>query len=371
MAEVQSAPPQSPAPPPDNPVMTAEEAATWLSKEFDETPKEEETPAEQPAEAPQEEASEESDQTGTEEAPPDEAAPPSEEAEASEQEDEADDAQDDDLVPIDPPRTLSKDKRETFKSLPREVQERWAEIEDQNSREIQRIQSKSAEERRAMEAELKAAEEARQKYENALPQVMHMLNDELAAKFPDIKTWDDAQRLQAKDPNRYMQWDLLVKKQNAIQSDYAESQRRQREEIQGNFSRYVQEQDAKFIESHPTWGDADQGPKLQKAAVEYLEDVGYSRDEIADFWNNGQPLSARDYRFQSVIADLVDSKRRLKNAEQAVSRARAKPSQPVVRPGSPKPKGSEKSEEHERLQARLKQSGRVEDAVALLSIGAD
>ena len=378
MAEAELPRQEEQAPPTEMQPMTAEEAAEIMGQWDDNQPDEAEAPQEQPeprreAKAPVEEPEEESEQPESgEEEPADETeedVASDEDQPSDETEQEADDSEDEDLPPIDPPSTLNKEQRARFKELPREVQERWADLEDTSSRELRRLQTRTDEERRAAEAERQQFAEARQRYETALPQMLQALHSEFAEKFPEIRTEADVQRLAAQNPNRYIQYDALMKKYQRYNSDQTESLQRQREQAKSNFSRYVSEQNEKFIEQNPKWADADAAPKLQKMAVNLLEDIGYSQDEIRDLWANGQPLSARDYRFQTLIARLVDVESQLKSAKANVSKAKAKPKQPVNKPGnqSSSPRQDATSERLKALKEKADKSGRVEDMVAYMN----
>lgn len=382
MAEAQVEQAPTPTPPPDNPVLTAEEAADWLSSLDDnqgQQPEEAPPPKakEPPAKEPEQEAQEESEQPPVEE--PEEAAdeteaedtaPPDEEAASGEDETDEGDPEDDDLPAIEPPRSLSKADREVFNSLPREAQQRWAEIEDSRARDFTRRQRETDEKQRALEAERKQAEQARQQYEAALPTMMEHLQSEFAEKFPDIRTEADIARLAQQDPTRYIQYDALQKKWQRYNDGLSAARERQRKESFDHFSRYVQEEDAKFTEANPQWSDtSEEAPKLRKMAIELLEGVGFSREEIVSMWQEGQPLSARDHRFQGLIAELVDLKRRVKNAEANLTRAKAKPKPPVNRPGAARQKVDVASEERKRALEKLDQTGSIQDAVAFLGMG--
>ena len=126
----------------------------------------------------------------------------------------------------------------------------------------------------------------------------------------------------------------------------------------------MQEQDAKFLEAAPEWADEKTAEKLQKQAVEVLEDVGFSQEDIQAAWIGGQPLSIRDSRVQLLIRDAV----RWRAGQKAAARAKAKPApQSVTRPGVSPQKGERESAQAKDLHEKLLKSGRAEDAVAILA----
>lgn len=286
---------------------------------------------------------------------------------SSDDEDEQVASEDEDLPPLDPPRTLDKKQRAIFNSLPPEVQQRWADIEETESREIRRLQTEFDEKNRTLDATLSEAQQSKAQYDAALPQVLGMLTNEYASKFPDIKTQDDVQRMAASNPQRYVQWDALVKQQNAVQADLAAAEQKKTEELSTRFSRYVQEQEAKFVSENPEWGDPEVAPGLQRQAAELMEDKGFSKDEILQLWEFGQPLSARDARFQSMIAELVDLRGKYRKAQTALDRGRRAKVPQLVKPGTPATKADAASADLEGLQQKLAKSGRPEDAVAILA----
>ena len=324
--------------------------------------------AEEAQETQEEAETEESEPEAAEAAEGDDTAPDQKEPPSSEIEELADDQGDDDLPTIDPPSSLNRKQRDAFRSAPREIQQALVDIEESRMRDHRRLQNEAAEERQRLQAETKAANELKAQYEAALPNVQSMLNSEYASQFPDIATQDDVARLAAKDPGRYARWDALTKKINAVNAEAQAAEQKRQDDLKQQFSRYIQEEDAKFIAKYPEWGDAEQAPELQKAARELMEDVGYSQDEVTAFWEYGQPLSARDSRFQSLIAELVDLRGKYRKAQSALDRSKkAKKLPPVVRPGAAPTKEEASQKDLEAQYQRLAKSGRVEDAVALLS----
>ena len=108
-------------------------------------------------------------------------------------------------------------------------------------------------------------------------------------------------------------------------------------------------------------------PQLQRQATELMEDVGYSKDEIQALWQYGQPMSARDSRFQSLIAELVDLRGKYRKAKTALDRGKKAKVPPVTRPGTASTKADSESADLEGLHKKMASSGKVEDAVAFLS----
>ena len=134
---------------------------------------------------------------------------------------------DQDLPPIEPPRSWTKADKELFTSLPRETQMRIAERERSREGDFLRRQAEAAEKLKGLTARQQAVDQARQEYEAALPQLLLTLNDQQAAEFADIKTLADAERVAREDWPRYMRWDLSQKKIAFAQQQMLEAQQRQ------------------------------------------------------------------------------------------------------------------------------------------------
>ena len=120
----------------DAPEAEAEAAAPQNSEEPDASVKK--LPLSPLSEEGQAEANEESPAPEPEEASDDDdATPVLKEPSSSDNEEElAADSEDENLSPIDPPKSLNKKERELFRSLPHEVQNSWSELEDGRNREV-------------------------------------------------------------------------------------------------------------------------------------------------------------------------------------------------------------------------------------------
>lgn len=280
--------------------------------------------------------------------------PPDETAEATE--DEAGEP------PIDPPRSWKKAEKERFQTLPRETQQWLVENESVRDREIQRGLQANAERERALTAERQAAQQARQQYEAALPQITQLLTAQHASEFGDIRTMADAEQLLKVNPPRYMRWQLSVQKAEAARNEAAQMAQAQQAKASEWYEGFINEQDSRFLETNPDYADPVRAEKLQRAAVETLTDIGFARDELEALMMGRKPLHARDHRVQL----LVHKAARWDQAQKAAANAKAKSTPPVTRPGTAPDKGGAKVAAFRDAQQKLARSGRPEDAVALL-----
>jgi hypothetical protein len=316
--------------------MDPSDAARQLSQWRHQKNKQPETPAEAPAQV--------QDSAPPEEAPAEADAPaPAEE-----------------LPPIDAPRSWTKDEQERFKTYPRELQAYLSEREQERDREVRRSQNERAEAAKAAQAEIAQAQRARQEYEQKLPQVLELMQTQMAGEFPDIKSWADAQKLAAEDPFRFSQWQAKQGQLNAMKQEQARASHVRQQEIQHAWEQFSQAQDKLFVEKAPEISDPAKATKLREQAVSVLRDTGFTDQELDDAWKRGQPLSLRDHRLQLLILDAV----KYRDAKATAAKAPPKPIPPVQRPGTAPDKGAQVTARIGAMAEKLK-TARGNDAISV------
>jgi hypothetical protein len=267
-----------------------------------------------------------------------------------------------DLPPIEPPRSWTKEDKDLFTSLPRATQERIAERERSREGDFNRRQQESAEKSKALEAERSKAEQARQQYEAALPQLLQTLQQQQAGEFADIKTLADVERLAREDWPRYALWDVQQKKIAEVAQHLSLAQQRQAQERVQKFAEFARREDDLFKEKVPDMADARKTAALQSACLAVLRELGFQETELAQSWQGQRDLSLRDHRVQLLIRDAT-----LWREAQAKAKAAAtRPVPPVQRPGVSQPKGAALDAEIQHLTQKLEKSGNLKDAAALL-----
>ncbi|MEA2955813.1 MAG: hypothetical protein QOJ58_1313 [Alphaproteobacteria bacterium] len=267
-----------------------------------------------------------------------------------------------DLPPIEAPRSWTKEDKDLFASLPRATQERIAERERSREGDFNRRQQEAAEKSKALEAERSKAEQARQQYEAALPQLLQTLQQQQAGEFADIKTLADAERLAREDAPRYALWDAQQKRIADIAQQLMLAQQRQAQERVQQFSEFARREDDLFKEKVPDMADAKKTSALQTACLAVLKELGFQEAELAQSWHGQRDLSLRDHRVQLLIRDAT-----LWREAQAKAKAAAtRPVPPVQRPGVSQPKGAAQDAEIQHLTQKLEKSGNLKDAAALL-----
>ncbi len=263
---------------------------------------------------------------------------------------------------IEPPRSWSKEARERWSTLDPETQAYLAERDRQDSQAVRTAQQQAAEERKALEAQRQQAEQVRQQYENALPVLLQTLQAQQQGEFGDIQSMDDVTRLARDDWPRYIQWDAQQKKMAAVYQEMQNSQQRQQQEQSTKWSEYATQEDALFAEAVPEIADPEKGPKLRQQAIEYLTDLGYTQEQLADAWNKpGGWL--RDHKAQQAIVDAV----KLRQGKAAVQKPLPKPVPPVAqRPGVSPGNTNLRDAQVKTLEQKLDKTGSWKAAAELL-----
>jgi hypothetical protein len=266
------------------------------------------------------------------------------------------------LAPIEPPRSWTKEDKELFTGLPRAIQERLAERERSREGDFLRRQNEAAEKLKGLTAKEQAVEQARQTYEAALPQLLHTLQQQQAGEFADIKSMADVERLAREDWPRYLLWDLQQKKVAEVTQHMLAAQHRQAQEKLTQFVEFAKRQDDLFKQKVPDMTDETKAAELQRQALAVLGDLGFDETELVPLWNGQKELSLRDHRLQLLIRDAT-----LWREAQAKAKAAAtKPVPPVQRPGAATPRQGTDEARVQHLTQRLEQTGSLRDAAALV-----
>jgi hypothetical protein len=234
------------------------------------------------------------------------------------------------LPPIEPPRSWTKEDKEEFLTYPREAQEKIARREQDRETTLRRSQNEAAEQRKAIDAERKAAEQARQQYEQALPALLQTLTAKMQGEFSDVRTLADVQKLAAEDPFRFAQYQAKQMEIGAIQQEAKAAQERQAHEYNQSWSQWSQEQDKQFNESFPLAKDKAKFQTIMDTAVEGIKDLGFSEEDVNALWSGKNSVSLRDSRMQRIIAEWAQ----FRLAKQSASKPAPKPVPNVQRPGS-------------------------------------
>ncbi len=266
------------------------------------------------------------------------------------------------LPPIEPPRSWTKEKKEAFASLPRDLQEYVAESARRQDTEFRRSQNEAAERQKALEAEREATAKGRQQYEEALPALLQTLHAAQNGEFADIRTMADVQRMAAEDPFRYTRWDLQQKQLQYVQQQVVETQSRQEQEKSQRFEEFAKKEDELLKDYVPELSDPVKAQALGNSAIETLKSLDFSDQELAKLWSGQANISLRDHRVQRLILDGV----KYRDAQANKAALAKKPLPPVQRPGVAQPRGAAAQAQVQALINKAEQTGNLKDSVAAL-----
>lgn len=265
---------------------------------------------------------------------------------------------------VDAPKSWTKAEREAFKSLPREHQQAIAERERERETYYRKGHDEAAQRTKAAEAERQAAEQARQQYESALPNLLQTIQQNIAGEFADIKSVEDLRTMQTSDPMRFGAWQVAQYQLQQVQAEAQQVAARQQQEAQKNWAEFVQNERKALHDKAPEFADPQKAAKVQADARAMLNELGFSDDELGELWEGRRGLSLQDHRVQLALLDGI----RFRNAKAQVKTAAPKPASPVQRPGSPVLKGQASTEAIQAQQKKLATTGSIEDAVRLLRL---
>jgi uncharacterized protein (DUF1501 family) len=191
-----------------------------------------------------------------------------------------------------------------------------------------------------------------------LNQLVPVLQGQLQAAFPEIRSQDDLLKLAVEDPARYIVFKAHSDRIQQAQAYQAQAQ-----------AAYANEWDAreatKLRELLPETADPVKGPALTAKLRDYAKECGYSEQQIR--WAAASDVKmlhdAMQFRDRAA-ADKAKAEAEAKAIEEA--RAKAKEAPPVQKPGVA-PKSDTKADKLKELEQRFQKSGRTEDLAALLA----
>lgn len=210
-----------------------------------------------------------------------------------------------------------------------------------------------AEERKTFEAEKAEVDQQRQAYSERLEMLEGLIKQSIGQE-PD---WD---RLYNEDPVEYAaqraRWQQEQEKLQAIQSEKQRTHQENAEKQKKAFQEHLQKEQQRLLEQIPEWSDPAVRAKEQKAIAEYGQTaLGFSAKELAQ---------ASDSRAITAIRKAMLYDQMMAKKPKAEKKAQGKP--PVVKPGTKKTKSQITRKKETTLRQKVKRSGSVDDAVALM-----
>ncbi len=207
-----------------------------------------------------------------------------------------------------------------------------------------------AEQRRALETEKAAIAEAKQLREQ-YAQRLQMLE-----QFLDTPE-EDFEQLKDTDPIGYaVKVAEQTQREKQLQAARAEQQRlaqmQQAEQAQALQAHLASEAE-KIASIIPDYADKEKGLKVRQDIREYAKSIGWSDQELASVYDSRAVLS---------LYEGMQYRKLMQNKPSVTKKVNEAPK--MVKPGTSKAQASER-EQIKKQKARLRESGRVQDAAAL------
>jgi hypothetical protein len=295
--------------------------------------------------------------------------------------------------PIPLPRSWAKEQAEHWEALPRATQEYLIAQDSKASAAVRQAQNEAAEKLKGLTVKEQQAEEARQKYEAKLPEVVQGLVDKNNRDYSLItsqasvdaleneifRLTSQARMLVASDPIQaqqimadrdeisvYLQgWRNLQSTLAQRTAELDQTNQRKTQKEQADWAEFISTNNAKAAERIPELADPEKSQALTTKAGDLLRTIGFTEDDLNGF-QRGEKISPYDHRMQDLIFKAIQAQD-IQQAKAAIPGKLAKPLPPVQRPGVARGPGAGVSERIQALDSKLTNSGSLDDAFALLS----
>jgi hypothetical protein len=206
-----------------------------------------------------------------------------------------------------------------------------------------------AEQRKKMDEELAATQQERQQYQSQLEQFKIQADSKLE-EFKSV----DWTKLKEEDPMEYAlkrdQYRELQENKRLVAEEQQNLAQKQQAEMQTKWNEELAKQQEVMAQRLPEWNDPEKGPKLKQNIKSFALKKGFTEQEVDSL------IDARS-------VDVLHKAMMYENLLEAkISQKKAKVVPKVQRPGAPSTKSEVNSEKVKQTRARLKRSGRVDDA---------
>ena len=206
-----------------------------------------------------------------------------------------------------------------------------------------------AEQRKKMDEELAATQQERQQYQSQLEQ----FNLQADSKLEEFKSVDWI-KLKEEDPMEYAlkrdQYRELQENKRLVAEEQQNLAQKQQEEMRTKWNEELAKQKEIMAQRLPEWNDPEKGPKLKQNIKSFALKKGFTEQEVD---------SLIDARSVDVLHKAMMYETLL---EAKISQKKTKVVPKVQKPGAPSTKSEVNSEKVKQTRARLKRSGRVDDA---------
>lgn len=210
-----------------------------------------------------------------------------------------------------------------------------------------------AEQRKAVEAERQAVEQAKQ-LRDTYAQRLQIIEQALRSQS-DGENLDE---LKETDPIGYAvkvaERSENEKRLYAIRAEQARIAQMQQSEQAQQLSQVVSQEAEKLSKVLPEYADPQKGETIRKSIRSYAESVGFSADELSKVYDSRAVLTLyKAMQYDKLMSNKGEVNKKVSQAPK------------MLRPGVSKPQGSLETENTKRLRQQFKQSGKVSDAAKL------
>jgi hypothetical protein len=182
----------------------------------------------------------------------------------------------------------------------------------------------------AIQTEWQRAHQARAGHIQALQVAEGVITTEFLREFPDIKSLNDLHALAHTNPERYVKAHAALSRAQAVVSEHQQIGQQATQEAKAQHLHWAAQQDQAFTTRHPELKDPKIAKQMGDLALQELEKIGLSRQEIAALYHGQQDILFRDARTQEILLDAI----RWRASKHRMKEIAAKPLPPVQRPGT-------------------------------------
>lgn len=210
-----------------------------------------------------------------------------------------------------------------------------------------------AEQRKAVEAERHAVEQAKQ-LRDTYAQRLQIIEQALRSQSDG----ENLNELKETDPIGYAvavaERSENEKRLYAIRAEQARIAQMQQSEQAQHLTQIVTQEADKLSKVLPEYADPQKGETIRKSIRSYAESVGFSADELSKVYDSRAVLTLyKAMQYDKLMSNKGEVNKKLSQAPK------------MLRPGVSKPQGSLETENTKRLRQQFKQSGKVSDAAKL------
>lgn len=210
-----------------------------------------------------------------------------------------------------------------------------------------------AEQRKAVEAEKAAVEQAKQ-LRDTYAQRLQIIEQALKSQTPS----EDLEALKEVDPIGYAvkvaEKSEKEKQLYAIRAEQARIAQMQQAEQAEQLQRVVATEAEKLVKFLPEYADPEKGEQVRTSIKRYAESIGFSSDELSKVYDSRAVLTLyKAMQYDKLMSNKGEVTKKVGQAPK------------MVKAGVGKPIGSAEAEQTKRMKQQLKQTGKVSDAAKL------